>query len=736
MSLDLTIRQKLVRVVSSAAVCGLSVSFMVGELVDYKAGELTSWKRDSRLIPSGYLPTRPIAATLQALSADKFRDTLVAVNSHDFPAAQPPGPVFQDSLRNILAAPAAEPPPNARQKIAKRSTAPAKKIASAAPLETIESGRVEEVLQSIHDATAKLSAAPAPDAAVVPEGGIVVKALPDQADGSSTRQAGEEVILPVTPRRPTAAARAPADTGPAVTASGWVIHGKVIPDSPLGRGHFEVGLFAKIDQDGIPVGFPLVQQILPAGATDFQLRVPAGINRGFLYGEYVAGRSGARTWIAPPVNPWVRGQREMAELRFQQADTVTAVAAATRGPGAQAGLAAAAVTRASWKIQGNVSTLFAKETIAQEDVIVKVRGRREATRTDKSGAFSLELPRMKGNVYLEFLKSGYHPVIIAAPAGNDLSIKVDLASREAIEQVARRLGLRQLSSKGVFLGKAVSAEGVPIKGMTLQMSAGADGPFYFGEDGFPSAQHKATTGDGRFLFFNVEPGAGFVEPALSGEAIAPFLFSTVEGGELVMKTLTPESGSISGRLFNPVSERGKLIPISGARVRAEGAAEWATTDSYGAFNLGPLKWIKGEKISLEFSAERFNNHRYLMSPDQQGSALSLFAFPATYIGRLAKSMEVELDSGMGIVFGKISQLKVRVDALADHSVANSARDYYFDAGGKLRGSHAMTDPRFGTYVIFNVPRGRTLLHGNDAAGVLRYSEAVITSPASISIIMD
>jgi hypothetical protein len=69
-------------------------------------------------------------------------------------------------------------------------------------------------------------------------------------------------------------------------------------------------------------------------------------------------------------------------------------------------------------------------------------------------------------------------------------------------------------------------------------------------------------------------------------------------------------------------------------------------------------------------------------------------------------------------------------------VANSAKDFYFDAKGKLRGSHTMTDPKFGTYVIFNVPKGRTLLQGNDSNGALRYSEAIVSTPASISIIMD
>jgi hypothetical protein len=342
---------------------------------------------------------------------------------------------------------------------------------------------------------------------------------------------------------------------------------------------------------------------------------------------------------------------------------------------------------------------------------------------------------MVGTVYLEFLKAGYHPSLVAvATDGKSQAINVEIGSRDAIESIARRLGIRQSSNRGVFLGKA-AVSGEAVRGLSVQMSTKAEGPFYFGDNGAPSAQHKATTGDGRFIFFNVEPGTGFVESALNGEPIAPFVLSTVEGGELVTKVLTPTSGSIRGRLFNPVADRGGLQPVTGARVRIEGSADWANTDSYGAFSLGPARWMSGERLALEFSAEKFSNHRYLLSPGQK-KELNLYAFPAAYLAKLGRSMDVEVDPYSGIVIGKVSGPSVRIDAMADHSTVNAARDFYFDASGKLRGSHAMTDPAFGTYVIFNVPKGRTLLQGNDGKGVLRYSDSVISSPASISVIME
>jgi hypothetical protein len=288
----------------------------------------------------------------------------------------------------------------------------------------------------------------------------------------------------------------------------------------------------------------------------------------------------------------------------------------------------------------------------------------------------------------------------------------------------------------VFLGKATREDGTPLKGLSVQSVGKAEGPFYFGEDGYPSTELKATTSDGRFLFLNLAPGTDLIESSVGGEAVAPFLLSTVEGGEMVTKTLTPHSGNLHGRLFDPVSAQGRLLPVGGAKIRIEGAPDWSTTDAYGAFSIGPVKWMKGEKIALEFSAEKFNNHRYILQPEEHPGAINLYAFPATYLGRLAKSVDVDLDLYSGIVLGKVSGLQVRIDALADNALTNSSRDFYFDGFGHLRGSHMMTDPKFGTYVIFNVPKGRALLEGSDGDGVLRYSDAVVSSPATISVVMD
>lgn len=718
--------QKMIRVISSAAICGMSFSFIVGEAVDHNAKDIHNWKSEPRLVPTSYLPMQPLAKSLEGLHFDKIAEAVWQSNSQigqtkiAEAVAEKPS-LYRDTLRTLLSAPALPP-------VAAASTeAPVEKTKAESDTnkdyvkDEIHIKELEAVVYSLNDATLLL-AGKTPISSLK-RGAALVSKTPNKTDGSPA----EETEIIVGSSSPAPVAAAPAEK---TVAGQWLIRGRVLLDKSMEKthqGHFEIGLFAKVDQDSVPVGFPLVQQILPSGTLNFELKVPAGVERGFLFGEFVQQGTGKRTWIAPPVNPWQKGDRQLAELRMDPQDKVSSISAAAVNVESEVKL-----------LKGSVSTYFeaTNAPIYQEDVVVKVRGRKESTRTTKSGEFSLEVPLWRGTIQLEFLKAGYHPLVVSVSPKDESSIKVKIASREAIDQIAGRLGVRQLSNKSIFLGRFAGPDGKGLKGATIQLEAKAEGPFYFRENGQPAADRKASSSDGRFLFLNVEPGAGFAEATVNGESVSPFLVSTVEGGELLDKTLSVETGIISGKLFNPVSEKGRLLPITGARLRIEGDTEFTNTDALGAFSIGPVRWFKGERISLDLSAERFNNHRYLVSPNKKSNSLSLFAFPALYFGRLARSMDVELDQGSGIILGRVSGMQVRLDALAEHSVVNGAKDFYFDAQGRLKGSHSATDPKFGTYVIFNVPKGRTLLHGQDGNGVLKYSESVVSSPAAISVIMD
>lgn len=780
------VQQKLIRVVSSAAVCGLSFSFIIGEAVDQKAKSLALWEVNPALLPAHYAPTAPI---LQAYSNFPFlraQETWVAINSFQ-PGQLPdpaPMPTFQDSLKTILASTETnskvETAPKLEAVSKTDSTTPS---ASSVTSQQIAAGKdeviigetfgpeeknVQQILTSIQDARSQLAPPEMQnDRAVISSGNVMVKLVDERNGSQAIERTSDRTIEGASDKTETQSPISSQDqviigggtVEPAGSQNGsstndssssvvavatkpnekesqsskdWIVQGRVLANSRIEKGHFEIGAFAKIDQDGMPVGYPAAQKILPNGVTEFSLKIPKKLDRAYLFGEFVSNKSGKRTLLTSNQSVWNKNQNGSLEFRFGATDTVSSIAAAATGATSSSGF-----ETGKMKISGTVSTLFVKSgAIPQEDVVVKVRGRKEATRTDSAGNFQLEVPAVNGTIYLEFLKAGYHPSLYSIRSRAAASgIKVQIASRDAVEQLARRLGHRQLTAKGVYFGK-VTKSGVAVKGATVQMSLKAEGPYYFNDDGVIDRQLKSSSGDGRFIFFNVDPGTGVVEVGDSGEMVAPFSLSVVEGGELSFKELSIVAGSIKGRIFNPVDGRGKLLPISGARMKIEGSSEWTNSDSYGAFHLGPLKMIKGEPISLEYSSEKYNNHRYLVYPNEDPLGLNLFAFPANYLGRLAQSMDIDLDSTSGIVMGKVSNLSVRIDALADHSPVNSAKDFYFDSKGKLRGSHTSTDSRYGTYIIFNVPKGRALLQGIDSTGSLRYSESVVTSGATISVIMD
>lgn len=693
MSIEVTIRQKAIKVCASAAICGLSISFLLGEVIDQRAHLLREWEADPQLIPSGYSVLAPIQAGMQLMDPAVWSERLAAYNQSE----------ILEKIVSVEAAPqkssSDEPASAVKTEIA---------LAAAAKRQEVTTREVETILMSIHQATRDLSGQSAEP--------LMQKVVSEQKQKQDTVPMGMVVIESNSlPQKPEPLEPKAASEG---QKGSWIIAGKILTDQAIElAGHYEVGLFSKIDPEGNPVGFPIVQQILPSGKRDFRLAIPSPITKGFLYGEFVAAKTGKRNWIPAPLNPFLKkGTESFAELVHRQEDKVSSIAAASIRPD-------------TVRISGKVLAMFARgQALPQGDVVVKVRGRKDATRSAADGSFSIELQQLKGTLYLEFLKAGFHPMVVPVNVSERNELTVEMASREAIEKLASSLGVRQASTKGVFLGK------IAQKGASAQLSLKADGPYYFSDAGYPEAEKRGTSSDGRFLFFNVEPGAGYAELQVQGDSVAPFQISFVEGGEFVHKQIQLSTGKIKGRLFNPIQAAGRLAPMPGARVRIEGASESTTTDSYGAFSIGPMKYAKGEELSLEVSAEKFYNHKYRVRTIER--ELNLFAFPAQYVNRLATSMDVSLDPYSAIILGKVSGASVRMDALSDHSPSNSAKDFYFDQKGSLLGSHQMTDPRFGTYIIFNVPRGRTLLQGNDAGGVARYSDAVSLSASSVTVVMD
>ncbi len=669
------IREKAIRASACAAICGLSISFAMGEYFDSRATALQEWQKNPELISISLPIIEPYQGLAKALKKSDWVDSLAATNIL---------PEEKNIDKPTIIA--QEPAVLEAQKPKLRKSADS----------TVAVSEIHQMLLTVHNAEQKLSQ--------------IKSAQPPSAPKEFS---ADKISMK------------------AAAIGGAEIHGRLLPiGSGVMNGHFEVGLYGGINSSGQPVGYPIAQQILPTGTTDFV--IPTKERGGYLYARYTAddGKN-EEHWFGAQQNPisLIAGVNQF-DISFHPISQPAKIIAA-RAMEQQSEFRA--------QVHGHVSTMFVHSggpALPQAGAIVKLRGSTIATNTNAQGDFVLKTGGIDGPLLIEVVKAGYMPTIVRV-GQQELkdSLNIEIASKDAIDQMANNLGIRQSISKSVLLGKA------PVAGQSAQLTMHADGPFYFSKEGYPASQTdlRSTSADGRFIYFNVESSVGTLEVADQGEII-PAVISAVDGGGLIFKQLHPMDIKIRGRLLNPILNKGAGAPIAGAHVKFSGSTEWATTDAQGAFEMSATKAYRGEDIAIEVSAEHFYNHRYIYhigeDPAQALSApISLFAFPASYINMLANSGDVTLDPYAGVILGGVGHRALRLDALAEHADTNNAKDYYFDARGALKGSFAQTDKNFGTYVIFNVPKGRVLLHGLDSAGNLRYSNITYTSPSTINVVV-
>src|SRR5690606_18414083 len=155
--------------------------------------------------------------------------------------------------------------------------------------------------------------------------------------------------------------------------------------------------------------------------------------------------------------------------------------------------------------------------------IVRVRGGTPHAVSNNSGEFTLSLPEFTGEIILEVLRRDYVPTIFSVKRSKLKNhVSVELLNRELLDRMSTSLGIRQARTKSVFLGRISNGAGVSIA-----ITNKADGPYYFNERGQPVSadQLKTTAENGRFVFFNVDAGVGYVDLQIKGETVAPMMIA-------------------------------------------------------------------------------------------------------------------------------------------------------------------------------------------------------------------
>ncbi len=507
------------------------------------------------------------------------------------------------------------------------------------------------------------------------------------------------------------------------------------------KGHYEVGFYSAIDSFGEPIGAPTRVEILPSGRRTFKLQINAKA-QGYVFARlYPAkGSKSLPQWHS-------YGKRiDVAQYDPQSLLSVPIQLQAERQPQGKIILANTEAKRAR-VLKGRVRAMFsnANAPLWITGTRVRLRGTNMDAVTNQNGHFELETSAIGGRALLEILAPGYLPRVVEASF--DRSYKgneVELASRSTVKHLARSLGIAQSDELSLLVIDTGTINGVRLPGVSTQLSLKAQGPFYFNNNGFPDRALASTTENGKLIYFNVEPGIGFLETFVLGQTVSPVVVSVLDGNEFLHKKIrfSNHEAAVKGKLFDPVeSQSGVPLPISGSKVRIAGSADWTETDSFGSFELPMLRYVEGSEILLEVSAPGYYKHRFSFQVSAKKalslSKLKLFVFPKKYISELARSVDLELNPDKGLLMGKISlEEKVRIDTLSEHSSTNLAKDYYFDENNILRGSYAFTQPRNGLFSVFNVSPGRALLHGYNPDGALRYSGISYFSPSTVNVIID
>lgn len=512
------------------------------------------------------------------------------------------------------------------------------------------------------------------------------------------------------------------------------IQGRLLGDLKNYPGHFEIGIYNKIGSDGYPVGAPISWIILPHARTEFRIRLPnsVDIQPKFLFASYF--ENSKKTWIGNPanaINPMK--QNAVVDLLLPTKDQLTSKSAAE---------VKAANTIERKELKGVLRTMFAENKNFVVGARVRIRGTKISAATNANGEFALDIAGMRGSFLIEVNKAGYLPAIFEINTKDGISTyQFELASKELIEKMALSVGLRQSEAEGTLILKIKNATDQGLNGYSANLSLKASGPFFFNDAGFPvrGYQNRATNNDGRMIFFNVQPGMGSLEIFSEGtDNITPTTLSQISGGELIYKEMEPIGGVLSGKVFD-ATKKGAPSPIIGARVRIEGSNEWAQTGPNGEFRLPQRRFLRRESVQLEVIKDGFYAHSFRIAvgnSERLETSKNLFMFPTPYINNLARRADVEIDSQLGIIFGATGKnSSVRIDTLADQSTNNETQDFYFDDKQNLKGSHSFTDEKFGTFLLFNVPNGRNIIHGYNGFGELKYGSLVYVNPATVNVIL-
>lgn len=224
-----------------------------------------------------------------------------------------------------------------------------------------------------------------------------------------------------------------------------------------------------------------------------------------------------------------------------------------------------------------------------KDLTVKVIGNRRKIKSDARGVVVIdELPR-DGHLLVEITDpNGFYRRSVVEVDISESSLKKPILIKVLTERMfdlySTVYETVQRSNLGSFCADIEADSLESRKGLTASLNVSADGPFFFNK--FGPYEHQNSTGtDGRFCFFNVEPGLVEVTISKRGEdgAISSFAIPVIEGSHLEDRFDIQQSTKIDAKIallppakiqiYGNQTEANKLFPVDYADVLAVGENE-------------------------------------------------------------------------------------------------------------------------------------------------------------------
>jgi hypothetical protein len=134
--------------------------------------------------------------------------------------------------------------------------------------------------------------------------------------------------------------------------------------------------------------------------------------------------------------------------------------------------------------------------------LTNARGEVEVRDVPVGGRLMLELTDERGHIMPQMTE-----VHVTADASTEKTLVSTVMARRfsSLDLAARAVGVVQDMQKSSICGTVANGPS-QLPGYTVSLDVTASGPFYFNHLGFADVRMGATGNDGRFCFFNVEPG--------------------------------------------------------------------------------------------------------------------------------------------------------------------------------------------------------------------------------------